>query len=77
MAVDRELLAPDLVQPVFARPLQNELGSLVKLGRGGHPMQARQVAEVFIRRRAAGLIAQLDPLFGGEKRLLGERQSCA
>ena len=75
-SIDGELLALDLRQSVLARPLQNELRGLVKLSGGGHAMQASQVAQIFIRRRAAGFIAQLDPLFRGKKWLLGERESC-
>jgi hypothetical protein len=62
-SVDRELLALDLRQSVLARPLQNELCSLVEFSSGGHAMQTCQISQIFIGCGAAGLVAQLDPLF--------------
>jgi hypothetical protein len=38
-------------------------------------MQARQATQVFVRRRAAGLVAYLRPLRIAEKRLLREEQA--
>ena len=75
LPVNRELLALYLRQSVLARPLQNEARGLVELGGGRDAMQTSQVAQIFIRRDAAGFIAKLDPFFGGKKRLLGERQN--
>ena len=77
LSIDRELLALDLRQPVLTRPLQNELSRLIELCGGRHAMQTCEVAQIFIGRGTAGLIAQFDPLFRGKKRLLGERQSRA
>ena len=74
--VDGELLALDLRQSVLARALPDELRGPVEFSCGRHAMQTSQIAEVFIRRRATGFIAQLDPLFRGKKWLLGERESC-
>jgi hypothetical protein len=71
-SVNRELLALDICQSVLARPLQNEVCRLVKLRGGRDAMQTSEVAQIFVRSSAAGLVAQLDPLVCGKEWLLGE-----
>jgi hypothetical protein len=76
-SVDGKLLALDFGQSVLTRASQNELSGLIEFGRRGHAMEAGQITQIFVRRRAVGLIAQLYPLFRREKRLLRKRERCS
>ena len=71
-SIYRELLALHFGQAVFTSPLQHELSRLIEFRSGGYAMQSRQIAQIFVRGGAAGLVAQFDPLILRKERLLGE-----
>jgi hypothetical protein len=70
LAVDGELFSMNVLQSIFLRPLQDEVRGLIELRGRRDAMQARQGAQIFIRRRAAGFVAQQRPLRLRQKRPL-------
>jgi hypothetical protein len=49
----------NILQTVFLRALENEIGSLIELRRRGNAVQTGQGAQIFVWGRAAGFVAQV------------------